>query len=130
MLLHAVKLTQFLTFNRVLVSSNFMATNQQCESGTIYYGRYYTYTVPIGVVAILQLFLLLITIHDELRFRKLEKFRNVRTLRILYIILQLLAISSLALNILLFFVDPHTHILRNTIWCSWVPYLRFWIPEW
>ena len=46
----------------------------------------------------------------------------MRFLRIPYIILQIFALMWFIFIILLYVVDPYTHILRNSIWCKWIPY--------
>ena len=45
---------------------------------------------------------------------------RVKTLRILYIILQFIAISSLSCYISVRFIDPRFHILRSIVSCKWL----------
>ena len=98
------------------------AMAKECDSEETYNGFYFGYTVSTGIIFVFQALLFVRTIVN------LKDNDKTMAFRIMYIILQLLAISFLIFNILLFGIDPHTHILQNTPWCSSLAYARLFIP--
>lgn len=79
--------------------------------------------IPVAIISIFQCLLFVQTIWNECGRTREEK-KKIRSLRILYIILQLLAIADLAFNISLIFIDPHAHGGL----CKWILYLLLFVP--
>ena len=100
-----------------------------CGSEYIDHGHFYLFVIPSTVIAILSILLLIHTIHNEC-CRLDEIFRRVKTLRILYIILQILALAILTFNVLRLAVEPQYQFISSghTSWCKWFAYLPHFIP--
>ena len=100
-----------------------------CGIKYIDHGHFYLFVIPSTIIAILRVLLLFQTIYNECR-RFDEIFQRVKTLRILYIILQLLAIAMLTFTVLRVAVEPHIQFISadHTSWCKWFAYLPHFIP--
>lgn len=103
-----------------------MADECEADETNPYYGRYYSYIISIGFISIFQILLLLHTIFHEITLRNDTQFQKLKSLRILYIILQLLAISFSTFTTLRFTIDPHIYILRDTPFCGLISYAQFY----
>ena len=99
--------------------------NGGCEIAT---GPYIIYIGVYIVLFIIQLLILTNTIYHEISYRHHPKFKKVRTMRLLYIALQISGIIWLLNQMIVLGIDPHTHILRDSAMCGVTAYSIWYFP--
>lgn len=80
--------------------------------------RYYPYTIILCLLVVLQIILFAHTIYHS-------QYNSVKSMRLCFIIMQLLIIFWGALNILMYTVDPYTFIIQHSILCKVSAYAVF-----
>ena len=87
---------------------------------------YYLYLLCLVVLTLLIIPLLVFSIYQSVRAR--QQKNNIRVMWILYIVMQIVALFRFVNELVLGGIDPLTHIIRDTIWCSVLPYSYLFVP--
>lgn len=80
------------------------------------------------MIIVCHLFLLGHTLYQQWTKRNEEDFVRVRVMRILYITLQIWAILFVLNGAFRYAIDPHTHLLRDTIGCRFMAFASYYFP--
>ena len=88
--------------------------------------RYDIYMMMYSTVFILQLLLMFHTIYHECTKRNSRQFQLSATMRISYVVLQIIALMWISCNILLMLVDPNTQIISDSIFCGIIAHLIYY----
>ena len=92
---------------------------EDCESnGLGNNDRYDLHITTISITTILFISIFVHTMHHEITNRNDEKFQKVKFNRMLFIAMQVLVMTWLFNDILRYAIDPHTHILQDSIFCK------------
>ncbi len=100
---------------KVLVASSM---SDYCETRD-FTASYLEYAVAIPIFIILQLALLINTILNECKNSK-RRSSKIQSLRILFIMLQLVSLLELCNDLARFVIDPYTLMFRDNILCDMV----------
>ena len=103
-----------------------------CLSVDTWIAPYYGSVIPAAILTTFQVLLFFHSSYNELTLKNDARFRSARVTRILYIILQLLAIYLLVCYILWMVIEPDTLSLQNTInaYCKLLVYIPIFVPGW
>ena len=92
-------------------------------------GSYITHVTMHGIYLISMIALCIHFLIQEYSHRKDKSIhRSSLVLRLLYLSMLILGILWLTDDLFRFTIDPHTYILRGTIFCKLLAYLVFYIP--
>jgi len=98
-----------------------------CHFGFVYETRYDVFTILSASITMFQLLLFAHTMYNEYSQRNCNAFEQSKTMRILYIILQMLAILAVLCDHLRYTIDSHTGVLRHHFGCRLVVYAPWYI---
>lgn len=131
--LHAFRLN----INILFSSSSTPYCNRAVMVGVCtHYVSQYMYGSHIGHATMHGIFLLLLviffirTVAAQLTNKDAIQKAELHTLRLLYLIMQGLGILWLTDDLFRFTIDPHTHILRDSILCKLLPLAVLYIIPW
>ena len=102
-------------------------SSSPCHFGFVYETRYDVFTILSASITLFQLLLFVHTIYHEYSQRNCTVFEQSKTMRILYIILQMLAISAVLCDHFRYTIDSHTGVLRHNFGCRLVAYAPWYI---
>lgn len=101
----------------------------ECEVEYVYsQGLHYLYVSIVGLITTLQLLLFSHTLYHERVLRNDRKYTKNYMMRGLFITMQLVGLLWIFSDILKNIIDPHTLILRDSVFCKIFAYFAYYIP--
>ena len=118
----------FVEFVSIVISKHSIMTLPRCASDAVWSGGYWTYVTANGILILLQSTLLAHTIYHHHSYRNNKRFTKFGIMLTIYIAMQCLALLWLLMDMLMYSIDPHTFILRNSFLCKAMAYGVYYIP--
>ena len=100
---------------------------EECDAETIELGHIKFMVVSI-VFIILHVLLLIHSIYHEVKRRKSTKFAKVKRMRVLYLLMQIVAILWDVTYLITLGIDPHTSAIRDSVLCPLSAYGLYYVP--